>query len=91
LADGFNELPKTREDLGYKWEPIDIGVALANLLEYLKRNNARAFKVDVYASNNQVYRSIIIQLPYQSETFGAEDIHIGFNRDHGRQLELTRT
>jgi len=91
MANEFSELPKTREDLGYKWAPISIEYALDSFRDYFVRNDARAFIMDVYASNNQVYRSILIQLPEHAGVFFPENINIGFNRDDGRQLELRRT
>lgn len=88
----YAKLPEIGTNLGYKWEPIQVGVALANLLEYFKRNNARAFMVDVYASNDSMYRNIVIQLPLPDGPFSPNDmdIEIQFERDKGRQLLLTR-
>lgn len=85
----YKELPSTRTDLGYDWIERPVDQTLADFGEYLKRNNARAFLQDVYATNDQVYRNIIIQLPGESEGFTPEDISIRFNRDKGRQLSLT--
>lgn len=84
-------LSETRTDLGYSWIEQSIDEALAYFAGYLKRNGAKAYVVDVYATNNQVYRNVVIQLPEQSEVFPAENINIQFNRDEGRQLSFSRT
>jgi len=83
----FNELPHLREDLDYKWREVDLTMALGHFGRFLKRNDAKAFEVDVYATNDCVYRNIVIQLP-EKGAFAAEDIHIQFNRDSGRQYSL---
>lgn len=87
----YNSLPETRKDLGYEWQPISIDAALGRLAKFLERNNAKAFINDVYATNDSVYRNIIIQLPYMNEAFLAEDIGIQFDRDKGRQFTLVRS
>jgi len=87
----YTPLPDARTDLGYSWIEQSIDETLAYFAGYLKRNDAKAYVMDVYASNNQVYRNIVIQLPRQSEVFPAENINIRFNRDEGRQLSLSRT
>lgn len=86
----YTPLPEARGDLGYSWIEQSIDEVLAFFGSYLKRNDAKAYVMDVYASNNQVYRNIIIQLPTQSKVFPAENIHIQFNRDEGRQFYLSR-
>ena len=86
----YTQLPPARADLGYRWNEQSIDEVLTFLSGYLKRNDAKAYVLDVYASNNQVYRNIIIQLPELSEVFPAENIHVQFNRDEGRQLSLSR-
>lgn len=85
----YSELPPTRSDLGYNWTEITLEDAMNHLRAFLERNNAKAALVDIYASNNQVYRNMVIQLPYMNEMFGEEDIHIQFNRSEGRQFTLT--
>ena len=78
-------LPPTREDLGYKWKEIPIPKALDMLGKFLSRNSAKAYIMDVYATNNQVYRNIHID--YQG--VGREEgINAQFNRDEGKQLTL---
>lgn len=86
----YPDLPPTRTDLGYEWILRDVSAVTGSLCKFLERNNARAFLVDVYASNNQVYRNMIIQLPEYGELAG-ETIHIQFNRDEGRQYSLKTT
>jgi len=86
----YKELPRVREDLGYKWGEVDLAAALGHFGRFLARNGAKAFEVDVYATNDQVYRNIVIQIPYMNEAFPAEAINIQFNRDEGRQFMLTR-
>lgn len=88
----YNSLPEDlRADLGYEWRPTPVSIALNHLANMLERNGARAFMEDVYASNDSVFRNIVIQLPHKNEAFPAENIHIQFGRDKGRQLTLTRT
>lgn len=87
----YTSLPETRKDLGYSWIEQSIDETLAHFGEYLKRNDAKAYVMDVYATSNRVYRNIIIQLPRQPEFFPAEGTHIQFNRNEGRQLSLSRT
>lgn len=91
MGQEYNSLPELRKDLGYEWRPVDLFAALGHFTKYLERNSARAFEEDVYASNNQVYRNIVIQLPDRGDFFPAENIHIQFERDSGRHLILTRT
>jgi len=86
----FNTLPETREDLGYKWRPVGLPEALNHFAKFLERNKARVFEQDVYASNDRIYRNILIQLPFMSEVFLAEDIHIQFDVDEGRQFILKK-
>lgn len=85
-------LPKTRTDLGYEWSEASLDNALEMLKAFLQRNQGKAYFMDVYASNNQVYRNIIIQyqgIPcLEGET---ESIEIQFNRDEGRQLSIKLT
>jgi len=83
-------LPETRTDLGYSWTEQSIDKTLALFAGHLRRNNAKAYIMDVYASNDQVYQNIVIQLPAEG-IFPAENIHIQFNRDEGRQLSFSRT
>ena len=85
----YTPLPETRTDLGYSWTEQSIDEVLAFFAGYLKRNNAKAYVTDVYASNNQVYRNIVIQLPTE-DIYPAENICIQFDRDEGRQLTLHR-
>jgi hypothetical protein len=87
----FNELPEIRKDLGYSWRPISVYGALEHFADYLIRNGARAFEVDVYATGDSVFRNIVIQLPATGEGHFAEDISIQFNRDKGRQLLFSRS
>lgn len=87
----YTPLPSTRTDLGYNWIEQTVDEVLAFFAGYLKRNGAKAYVMDVYATNNQVYRNITIQLPEQSEVFPAENIHIQFNREEGRQMSLSLT
>lgn len=85
----YSQLPSTRTDLGYNWTEVPLEEVMSHFKAFLERNNAKAHMMDVYASNNQVYRNMVIQLPYMSEVFGSEeDIHIQFNRDKGRQFTL---
>jgi len=59
----YRDLPELRKDLGYKWEPTTVGEAIERLKTFLENNDAIAFKVDTYASDDCVYRTYTIQLP----------------------------
>lgn len=83
----YPELPSTRTDLGYSWQPSTPSDVLHAFGKFLQRNNARAFLMDVYASNDAVYRNMVIQLP-EKGAFAAETIYIQFDRDEGRQYSL---
>jgi len=87
---GYKLLPPTRTDLGYTWNECDIHDAMESLGSYLARQKAKVYTQDVYASNNQVYRNILIQLPWLNSFHVAENIHITFNRNEGRQLSINR-
>lgn len=84
----YRRLPDTRRDLGYEWQATDIQSTLDMLKLYLERVQARCFYQDVYASNNQVYRNILIQLPGVPAFPVAQDLSIRFNRDDGRQFNI---
>lgn len=83
----YPELPKTRTDLGYKWEPALVEDVLMSFCKFLKRNDARAFMMDVYATGDKVYRNMLIQLPKKG-LYPPETISIQFNRESGRQFSL---
>lgn len=86
----YPRLPETRTDLGYGWVPIPVADALDAFRKFLERNEAKVFMMDVYASNNQVYRNIVIQVPSDGKgIFMPETISIQFNREEGRQFSLT--
>lgn len=86
----YKQLPPTRTDFGYEWEKRSIRDVLESLLAYLERQDARAFMLDVYASNNHVYRNILIQFPWKNSFQVAENIFIQFDKDEGRQLSINR-
>lgn len=87
----YRELPPARGDLGYSWVEQSTDEGLAYLGGFLKRNNAKVYVMDVYATNDKVYRNITIQLPRLGEVYGAEDIYIQFDRNSGRQFSLSRS
>jgi len=87
---GYKPLPSTRTDLNYAWVDIPLKDALLSLYEYLKRQKAKAVRMDVYASNGHVYRNLVIQLPWRNNFQVAENITIQFDRDEGRQLSIGR-
>ena len=78
-------LPETRRDLGYNWLPLPLDVVLGMFGQFLERNNAEAYLMDVYASNNSVYRNLLIVIPH-GEVIPEEQIHIQFDREAGRQF-----
>jgi hypothetical protein len=83
----YQDLPPTRKDLGYEWTPKPVSYVLDAFSRFLERNNAKAYLMDVYASNDSVYRNLLIQLPKYG-IFEAENIYFQFNRDDGRQYTL---
>jgi len=86
----FNDLPELRGDLGYKWNRVPLEEAFRSFISFLERNNAKAFRENVYASNGRAYCNIVIQFPELGEAFPAEDINIQFDRDEGRQFTLVK-
>lgn len=87
---GYKSLPPARTDFGYEWQEIPIEDLVEKLGLYFKRQKAKAFIMDVYATNNCVYRNMLIQLPWLNSFFVAENIRIQFNKDEGRQLSISR-
>ena len=85
----YPELPETRTDLDYKWRPVPVSEVLNALRKFLERNDAKGYMMDVYASNNEVYRNMLIHIPgVKDGVFLPESISMQFNRDEGRQFML---
>lgn len=80
-------LPRTREDLGYHWIPQTLDDVLDMLKRFLERNHAEAHFMDVYCSNDSVFRNILIVIPGNGVA-PEEHISIQFNRESGRQVYL---
>jgi len=72
--------------LDYKWIeaiPEEIGKMIARKLKQLK---AKAWSMDVYCSNNQVYRNILIR--FKDSGGNIQEIRIRFNPHDGHSLSI---
>lgn len=75
------------QHLDYKWYELSTDEVGKMLAEKLKQVGAKVWFMDVYCSNDSVYRNIIIKWPSYANI---KEVAIRFNREDGTQLDIEK-
>lgn len=82
------EVPRSLKERGYDWIPESIEDVGKNLTDVLKKNNAQCFILDVYATEDKIFRSIKCILEEYPEI--KTELNIVYNKETGKSFTISK-